>query len=229
MKESIYTIPISEVFEPRRGCPLCALQASLEERWVQYVTGAAMMEPDVRLRTNEEGFCAPHLAAMLEQRNRLSVALLLQTRLAYALEHLEDKPASGWGKKKPDPSGCFVCGRIGGELERLARNIAVVWAREESFQALFAEQEFLCHPHFQLLSQAADSLRGTDRVRFRQATAELTRRGLADAKTNIDAFCRLFDHRSSSDTRTSDQVAAAVEQAGLVLCRYTPEENRKGG
>ena len=57
MKESIYTIPISEVFEPRCGCPLCRLRDTLEQRCIDYIMGAAMMEPDIRIRTNEQGFC----------------------------------------------------------------------------------------------------------------------------------------------------------------------------
>ena len=89
MKDSIYTIPISEVFEPKEGCPLCALYATLEDRWVDYITGAAMMEPDVRIETNRSGFCPKHFDMMLLKRSRLSVALILQTRLAWIDENLE--------------------------------------------------------------------------------------------------------------------------------------------
>ena len=39
MKESIYTIPVSEVLEPRDGCPLCRMQDTLEKRAVEYIMG----------------------------------------------------------------------------------------------------------------------------------------------------------------------------------------------
>lgn len=221
MKESIYTIPISEVFEPKCGCPLCALAATLEDRWVQYITGAAMMEPDVRLKTNEEGFCARHLTAMLGQRNRLSVALLLQTRLDHLLAHLGPKPAAGrgFGKKKPETAEtCFVCGRVGNELRRLAGNLVTVWAREESFRALYAEQEYLCVPHYRALAAEGETLRGENRRLFQETTLMLVKKGLTPAKADIDAFCKLFDYRSGAEGKPSEQVSSAVEKACAILC-----------
>ena len=56
MKETIYTIPINEAFEAKCGCPLCTLRRKLERDSVEYIMGAAMMEPDVRIETNKRGF-----------------------------------------------------------------------------------------------------------------------------------------------------------------------------
>ena len=78
MKEDICSIPVSEVFEPKDGCPICRMVATVEDHLVDYITGAAMMEPDVREDTNREGFCPPHYRQMLTRRNRLSVALTLE-------------------------------------------------------------------------------------------------------------------------------------------------------
>ena len=81
MKEAIYTIPISEVFEPKDGCPLCRLRDILEQRCLEYIMGAAMMEPDIRVETNRLGFCKDHYFMMLGRKNRLSIALMLQSHL----------------------------------------------------------------------------------------------------------------------------------------------------
>ena len=81
MRDSIYTIPISEVFEPKCGCPICQMRDTLEERSVEYIMGAAMMEPDVRMETNKKGFCSFHFNQMLRRKNRLSLALILESRL----------------------------------------------------------------------------------------------------------------------------------------------------
>ena len=67
MKESIYTIPLTEVFEPKDGCPICRLRDILEKRMVDYITGAAMMELDVRIETNKKGFCLNHYNQMLKK------------------------------------------------------------------------------------------------------------------------------------------------------------------
>ena len=60
MQDSIYTIPVSEVFDPKCGCPICAMRNMLENRCIEYIMGAAMMEPDVRIETNKTGFCKEH-------------------------------------------------------------------------------------------------------------------------------------------------------------------------
>ena len=82
MRYDITNIPVGEVFEERDGCPLCRLRNQLEERAVEYITGAAMMEPDIRMETNKQGFCIDHYRMMLRQRNRLGVALILESHLA---------------------------------------------------------------------------------------------------------------------------------------------------
>ena len=81
MRYDITNIPVAEVFEERDGCPLCRLRDQLEQRVVEYITGAAMMEPDIRIQTNKQGFCIDHYRQMLARRNRLSVALILDSHL----------------------------------------------------------------------------------------------------------------------------------------------------
>lgn len=218
MKESIYTIPISEVFEPRCGCPICALHTTLETRWVDYITGAAMMEPDIRIETNKEGFCPRHFDRMLAQRNRLSVALILQSRLEHLNNTLTDikspkKGLFGGGESTPE-SDCFVCGKIDREFDRIADNIVTVWGRDQGFRKLYTEQEFLCYPHYKILVQAAKrALGGKQQGLFVEESAILTRNRLGQAKKNIDQFCNLFDYRSAAAGKPSDEVSAAIESA----------------
>ena len=76
MRDDITSIPISDVFEPKDGCPVCRLRDMLEERSVTYITGAAMMEPDVRIETNKKGFCNHHYKQMLENSKQLTIALM---------------------------------------------------------------------------------------------------------------------------------------------------------
>ena len=45
MREDICSIPVSEVFEPKDGCPLCRLRDVLEERMTDYITGSIMAAP----------------------------------------------------------------------------------------------------------------------------------------------------------------------------------------
>ena len=81
MRESILTIPVTDIFEPKEGCPICRLRDMLEQRTIEYIMGAAMMEPDVRIETNKKGFCKTHFEQMRACKNRLSLALILQSHL----------------------------------------------------------------------------------------------------------------------------------------------------
>ena len=63
----------------------------LESRLAEYITGAAMMEPDVRIETNRLGFCARHFDKICEVGNRLSIALILESHL-HELEEREFPP-----------------------------------------------------------------------------------------------------------------------------------------
>ena len=85
--EQIFTIPVNEAFracreEPLGACPICTLYRKLEDDELDRILGAAMMEPSVRIRTNEEGFCARHFGKMLTRQNRLPFALMLESHLA---------------------------------------------------------------------------------------------------------------------------------------------------
>ena len=91
MRYDITNIHVVDVFEEGDGCPICRLRNLLEKRAVEYITGAALMEPDMRIETNKKGFCLTHYRQVLGQRNRLSVALTMESRL----EELEKQIFSG--------------------------------------------------------------------------------------------------------------------------------------
>ena len=65
MAEQIYTIPVNEAFDlvseqPDLGCPFCRLYKKLQSDEIDIILGASMMEPDIRIKTNEQGFCLSH-------------------------------------------------------------------------------------------------------------------------------------------------------------------------
>ena len=76
MKETIATIPINDLFAPKDGCPFCRMRDMLEDRMATYITGAAMMEPDVRIETNRLGFCKDHFEHILQRGSRLLLPFL---------------------------------------------------------------------------------------------------------------------------------------------------------
>ena len=91
MRQDICTIPISEIFEVNDGCPICRMREIIEKRIVEYIMGAAMMEPDVRIETNKLGFCERHFDMMLNTRGRLQLALILESHIAEIGKNIFEK------------------------------------------------------------------------------------------------------------------------------------------
>ena len=92
--EQIYTIPVNEAFEEcmeKGGCPFCALSEKLEKDEIDLILGASMMEPDIRKKTNEMGFCKNHFKNLLAGSKKLPLALIMESHLA-EVDSLLSKP-----------------------------------------------------------------------------------------------------------------------------------------
>lgn len=224
MKDTIYTIPISEVFEPKEGCPICRMRDMLEERSIEYIMGAAMMEPDVRVETNRTGFCEDHLRRMLPRKNRLSIGLMFQSHLDYLRQEIIGTAAPMRGKDprtekaKTVAGGCFVCGRIAQSMDRMLDTTLRMWEKEQSFRTLFSEQEFLCFPHYQrLLCTAQEKLGRKIYPAFSEAIGLLALKKLDGLKTDIDDFCNLFDYRSPASGPVPEHLRTSIERTAAFL------------
>ena len=98
MKETICTIPINDIFMPKDGCPFCRMEKMLEDQYVKFITGDAMMEPNIRIETNKKGFCHRHFSQMFEMGQKLPNALILESHLQEMIDNFMPKKA----KSKPD-------------------------------------------------------------------------------------------------------------------------------
>ncbi len=231
MRQDIVSIPIQEVFEPKDGCPICRLRDILENRMIEYITGAAMMEPDVRIETNRMGFCDTHYRMMLKKRNRLSIALMLESHL----NELEGQVfgSDGIFKKNPVKQGkdaasagksCFVCYRIEDNMRRMVGNACRLWEHDREFKQLFEQQTSLCLPHFALLSEIAPTEIGKKNLPdFQKMTAGLCRRYLNELQNDVSHFCRMFDYRNSEADADWGNSRDAVERAVEFLTSRHPD------
>ena len=123
--ERIYTIPVNEAFEasaadPSLGCPFCALYSKLQSDELDLILGASMMEPDVRIKTNEAGFCPDHFDMLFVRGKRLPLALMLESHLDVVRKKLKpgalsglfaSKSAADAVKKVSEINGRLFCGR----------------------------------------------------------------------------------------------------------------------
>lgn len=219
MRSDICSIPVEEVFEPKEGCPVCRMRNMLENRMAEYITGAAMMEPEVRKVTNEKGFCLRHYKMILSRKNRLSVALMLESHL----KEMEKKVKSPVAKA--ETSRCFVCDEVERNMTALISNTLKKYESDMEFRHLFEKQETLCLPHFYELCSAADKKMGRRfRGEFKSAAKELTLRSIESLHGDVKHFCDMFDYRNNGENADWGNSRDSLERAVLFLTSYDPEE-----
>ena len=218
LREDICSIPVSEIFEEKDGCPVCAMLKTLEEHLVDYVTGAAMMEPDVRVETNRAGFCGRHISQMLDKQKRLSVALTLESHLA----ELEKAIFGGiiklnkGNKASSLAKSCFVCDKVNWAMERQIVTVCRLYDKEKDFRILFAEQEFFCLNHYALLLESGQ--REISKRFFSEFKADLdkiTKTYLSTLHADVSHFCSMFDYRNSEGDWGNSK--DSLERAALFL------------
>ncbi len=231
MRESILTIPINEVFEPKDGCPLCRMRDTVEQHICEYIMGAAMMEPDVRAETNELGFCITHFEMLMQQNNRLSLALMLNSYLAGARENIFEKKKTLFGKnaksKKAAEIGCscFVCSKVNWGIDHMLETFYVMYVKDEKFRELFRAQQFICIPHYNLLAaKAAVKLQKNDAAAFEKDLGTLVGEYIKQLNADVNDFCNSFDYRNAGSLHKPEMehVRSSVERSIEFLTSRKP-------
>lgn len=211
MREAIYSIPIHDVFNEKCGCPIRTLYEMLEKRCTEYIMGAAMMEPDIRIETNRYGFCGKHLHQMSGMKNRLSLALMLETHL----EELADRqiPPSKHRKDTISAESCFVCREVDAAARRLLSSALHLYESDPDFRRTFWEQEFFCQKHYTMLHQLAEKVlpRRTAAV-FQKELTELVRQYVDRIRRDVHDFSTMFDYRNAA-SKEDERVRHSIEQA----------------
>lgn len=205
MKETICTIPINDLFRPKCGCPLCRMEDMLEDQYVRYITGDAMMEPSIRIATNSKGFCRRHFDRMLEVGQRLPIALILETHLQEIIDRQMPKKAESKPNKKNLESlsstlgSCYVCELISNDMDHLMATVFAEWTKGGEFRELYREQPFICLKHYHYIMTRAIGKGGVASKflsAFHADTAALTQNYLNSLKGDISHFVTMFDYRS---------------------------------
>ena len=219
MKEKIYTIPVNEAYDKDCECPLCELEKQLEYEAVEYALGAAMMEPDFRIESNEKGYCNRHFKQMFDAHNKLALALVLENHLIElrkkldGLEKAVNTAAAGksglfkrntaaetaaedisavFGKVECE---CMICQKINSTTKHYIDVLLYLWATEEEFRAKFERSKGVCLKHFKILCEAAPKHIKSDAGKFIAALAAKEKKELERIQEDIHRFTLKFDYR----------------------------------
>lgn len=225
--ETIYTIPINEAFEAaieakERGesvCPFCTVAAKLEEDELDLILGASMMEPDIRLKTNEQGFCHDHFAKMLRRQKRLPLALMLESHLNDLHTYLTKRGLLGTSPEKGAKrlaalrEDCYVCSRTNTNLKRMLSNAVYMWESDPEFVTKVRAQKTICLEHFSRLLEAASVLNKKKFAALYEDFSIPVYSYLESLCGDVSHFCKKFDYRYEDEPwgNAKDAVDRAIK------------------
>lgn len=171
MKEQLFTIPVNDAFRTDCECPVCKLYADLEKESIDFVMGPSYMEDDIRMETNEIGFCSNHVRQMYQYQNRLGLALMLHTHMKRTNEMIENLSSKGststkglFAKKEGDElseylakleNSCYVCNRMERIFDRYLETILYCYEKDSAFRDVFQSGKGFCTSHYAALREAA--------------------------------------------------------------------------
>ena len=217
MTEHIYTIPVNKAFdacsteneEPQHRCPFCLLHETLENDELELLLGDAMMEPDIRIKTNRQGFCRRHIGMLLRRKNRLGLALILESHLAEQRENLGKTgivtALKGKGADEAEHinklnCSCYICSRIDHAFSRMIKNAALLWDEDPNFRKKIRTQPFFCLPHYGMwLKTAQEELGKKKFAGFYDDVSPVMLKYFDELTEDVSWFCKKFDYRFENE------------------------------
>ena len=222
--ETIYTIPVNEAFEASAedhscGCPFCTLYNKLEDDELELILGASMMEPDVRIQTTKQGFCRTHYDMMFTRKNRLGMALTLESHLTELADDIKNKPLSKPGERALKrisalEDNCYVCKRIEFNFAHMIETAVILWDSDEDFAPKLKAQPYFCLPHYRrFLDYASKRLGKKQFAEFEKVVSEIQNSYIKELNEDVSWFCKKFDYRYDSEPwyNSKDSVERAMK------------------
>lgn len=225
--EQIYTIPINEAFEECEGkagkCAFCEIYEKFDKDETDLILGASMMEPDIRQKTNELGFCGEHYAKMLRAGKKLPVALMLESHLATVAEKVRvnrfipgksvKRSAAKLGKLS---ESCYICSRLSDNFSKVLDNAVYLWVTDRDFKKKVSSQSCFCLPHYAAFLEAAkNGMSSSDFSSFSSSVRLIEEKYLEKVRGNVSFFIKKFDYRYENEPWGDSK--DAVEKAVVLL------------
>ena len=229
MRYHIDTIPVWDAVKLDSECPLCALYRLNEQREAEYYLGASVMEPDVRIRVNERGFCLKHHALLYGLGNRLGQALMLESHMDVTREALRKRcdalreasralaeaPLGAMSRRgaaamkdfrqaaealEGGLETCVMCDSIRENMNRYLYSFLHLWQNDSEFRRTFSKSKGLCLPHLrELLAMAAEALPARELADFTGEMTALTERNFERVRADLGWFIKKKDYRFQNE------------------------------
>ena len=223
--EQIYTIPVNEAFDaviekPECGCPVCMLYKKLQEDELDIILGASMMEPDIRIKTNELGFCLTHYNMMLGRRRMLGMGLILESHLDEVKKSIKgravlgNKKASALSALEELEGSCYVCSRIKKNLDAMTATAVYLFESDPSFPKKFEKAPYFCLPHYRaMMDYASKKMNKKIYSDFYEVAHGIVAAYADSLRNDVSWFCKKFDYRYDEEPwyNSKDSVQRAIK------------------
>ena len=230
MKDHLETAPVWDAVRQTQQCPFCALRSMIEKQSVERFLGGAVMEPDIRIRTNAAGFCPAHHRMLMEQKDYHGYALMMDTRLKEAVGQAAPvlsalAKGSLFGGRNTDKaarklleitSRCLVCESMRDHVKAYRETFFRLYRQDGAFRAAFAAGHGVCLSDLpDLVSDAGKHLSGEVQRGFLEAVSKTALQSFETAQEDLDALCSSF--HVGSEHKNNPRCRGALERAVNLL------------
>lgn len=243
MKEQLYSIPVNDAFDADCECPVCFMYNKLQSDAIDFVMGASYMEDDVRMETDEIGFCANHLPLMYKNQNRLGLGLMMLTYMDKQLKVLEklstekvkkpslfakgDSSDAVFDYTDKQQKSCYVCKRMAHNYERYLATIFYLYDNDSVFREKFARSKGFCLKHYgELHKMAPSSLSGKYLDKFISTMNTKMIDNFHRVRDELEWFTDKFDYRNAdADWKNSkDALIRALQKTNSLFVEETKKK-----
>ena len=214
MAEQLFTIPVNEAFEGNSECPFCEMYHSIENSAIEFTLGPSYMEDDNREVTDRLGFCSVHVRQLYARKNRLGLALMMNTHMNRLLKDLKAAADQGPGerggflsKKTGEApvvklihtveSTCFVCQRITPVFDRYVDTFFYLWKKDPEFKGKVGGCKGFCLSHYGRLYEEGGKRLGKDADALYEVLNKVFFENLERVNADTSWFIDKFDHRNA--------------------------------
>lgn len=237
MAEQLFTIPVNEAFEGSSECPFCEMYRNIENSAIEFTLGPSYMEDDNREITDKLGFCSEHVRQLYSRKNRLGLALMLNTHMNKLITDLRSAAAEGPAKKgglfskNKDEAPvvrlihtvtgtCFVCQRIDPVFSRYVDTFFYLWKKEAPFREKVTACKGFCLSHYgRLYEEGCKRLGASDLEELLSVLNKVFLENMERVDHDVSWFIDKFDHRNADKpwNNSRDALPRALTKVNSVI------------
>ncbi|MBE5870406.1 MAG: hypothetical protein E7294_04000 [Lachnospiraceae bacterium] len=220
MKETLYTIPLTDAFQAHDECPFCFVERNVEQDLLDLVlgSGSSYMESDMREKTDHAGFCRAHFKKMFDYGNTLGNGWILKTHYLQMQKEFDKQvkmfsPAkagfmnklkknefegnsmSQWVAEKN--RSCYICQEFDKMYDRYLDTFFFMYTKDNEMTEMIKNSKGFCLTHFGDLCRRADLvLNDRQKAAFYPLLFGIMKENLARLSGDVSWLVDKFDYRN---------------------------------